>query len=139
MLFVIPGFLLLGLFCMAIWAFFFRAVLRQEYTVREARKRYADFARLLATPSEPLFCVACRELFAGPLTAQGCPSCNVGAFVIPARASDDPKVAAQAVRAIPLAEDAPSEISDPVLHHNPGTHIAVTPSPEPIRQRKNPL
>ncbi|MBC8137589.1 MAG: hypothetical protein H8F28_17035, partial [Fibrella sp.] len=97
MLFILPGILLIGAIALAIWALFFRAVLNQERTVREARQRNADFERWLSTPREPLYCVACLEIFAGPLPGTGCPKCHVRALVIPARTSDNPTVVAQAI------------------------------------------
>jgi hypothetical protein len=90
MLFVLPAVLFVGAILIALWLAFFRVTLIHERTVRNARRREVDFERLLAKPNEPLYCVACQELFLGPLDPNGCPKCQVRAFVIPARASTEP-------------------------------------------------
>src|SRR5262249_27507305 len=91
--FVLPGILFIGFIAIILWALFFRATVQHERIVRNARRREADFERLLSTPNEPLYCVACQEAFRGPLDAFGCPRCHIRALVIPARASNDPCVA----------------------------------------------
>ncbi len=90
--FILPGILVIGLFTLVVWWQFFRAAIRRERTVRDARRREVDFERLLLTPNEPLYCVACREIFRGPLGELGCPSCHVQAFVIPACTSEETRV-----------------------------------------------
>ncbi|MBC7807906.1 MAG: hypothetical protein H7145_17380, partial [Akkermansiaceae bacterium] len=69
----------------------------------------------------------------GPLPAAGCPRCQVRAFVVPVRASDDPVVAARVSR-LPhpsvepggiVPEDAPATTSD-----------AMTPVAEILQQGK---
>ena len=133
MLFILPGILLIGIIALAIWAWFFRAILIQERTVREARQRNADFERWLSTPGEPLYCVSCRETFAGPLPTTGCPKCHVWAFVIPARASEEPAVAAQAV-SLP---DPPVERGGVTSENSPiSVHEAAQPL-DVLQQGKN--
>jgi hypothetical protein len=94
MIFVLPIFVLGGCLVIALWWIFFRAAVRHESAVRAAKKREADFDRLLLTPEEPLHCLECRKTFPGPLEDDGCPHCHIRAFVIPARAHSDPSVAA---------------------------------------------
>lgn len=133
MIFILPGILLLGMIALSVWALFFRAVLNQDRTVREARQRNADFERWLSTPGERLYCVACREKFVGPLPSTGCPGCHVRAFVIPARASDDPAVAAQAS---PLP-DSPIERGGVSPEDLPaGVRDSATRPAEILQQRK---
>ncbi|MBC8135944.1 MAG: hypothetical protein H8F28_08680 [Fibrella sp.] len=122
MVFILPGILLIGIIALSIWGWFFRAVLIQERTVREARQRDADFERWLTTPGEPLYCVSCQEIFPGPLPASGCPNCAVRAFVIPVRASDDPTVAERAIR-----------LPHPSVE--PGGTIAPGDTPTTVRDR----
>jgi hypothetical protein len=99
MLFVLPGILVIGFILLAIWWLFFRSALSHERTVQAARQREADFERLLATPGETLYCVACQNFSVGPLESDGCSHCQTRAFVIPARTSDDPRVVAAAMAA----------------------------------------
>jgi hypothetical protein len=99
--FILPGILFIGFVAIVVWWLFFRAVVRHERTVREARQREVEFERLLATPNEPLYCVSCQEVFRGPLDELGCPRCLARAFVIPARTSDEPRVA-ERVRRLPV-------------------------------------
>jgi hypothetical protein len=137
MIFILPGILLVSILALAVWAWFFRAVLVQERAVRDARQREADFERWLSTPGEPLYCVACQELFCGPLPATGCPRCQTRAFVIPVRASDDPAITARAL-SLPhppvgqggtaVAEDAPATVSETPSQQQPW---------EPLQQGKN--
>ncbi len=113
MLFVLPAVLFWGLFALAVWFFFFRATVRKERAVANAKKRSAEFDALLTKPGEPLHCLYCGHSFYGPLGDEGCPNCHTGAFVIPAQASSDP-----AVRNAPLppqqtvAEPAPENEYD---------------------------
>lgn len=100
MWFILPGILIVGFASLVVWWLVFRSVLRHERTVWEARQREAEFERLLATPNEPLYCVSCQQVFRGPLDEFGCPRCQARAFVIPARATNDPRVARQ-VRRLP--------------------------------------
>ncbi|MBC7808147.1 MAG: hypothetical protein H7145_18610 [Akkermansiaceae bacterium] len=132
MVFILPGILLVSIIALVIWGWFFRAVLTQERTVRQARQRNADFERLLATPEEPLYCVSCQEVFRGPLPAAGCPRCQVRAFVVPVRASDDPVVAARVSR-LPHPPVEPDGI---VPKDAPATASDTTPAPEILQQGK---
>ena len=54
--------------------------LRQQ---QEAEKRTEREARLLR-PAEPLQCLSCGTVFAGPLSDTGCPQCHLASFVVPA-------------------------------------------------------
>lgn len=114
MFFILPGILLVGVVAVALWWLFFRAAVRHERTVQEARRREASFERLLSTPSEPLYCISCRELFRGPLEDHGCPNCHIRAFVIPARASEDPAVAERAQR-LPAPQSQGEEAGESLL------------------------
>jgi hypothetical protein len=121
--FILPGILVIAFATLAVWWLFFRAVVRHERTVREARRREAEFERLLATPNEPLYCVSCQEVFRGPLDELGCPRCLARAFVIPARTSDDPRVT-ERVRRLPVPHPVEEEQEQATLD-----------TPVPVRDR----
>ena len=121
MVFILPGILIVGFLALAVWWLFFRSALRQERTVQAARQREADFERLLATPGETLFCVACQDIFPGPLDTEGCPTCHTQAFVIPARTSDDPRIAAK-------------KCPPPVSPEGGTTEILQGPAAVPVRE-----
>lgn len=118
MAFILPGILIIGLVCIAIWAVFFRATLHQERIIREARQRNINFERLLVTPGEPLYCLACQEAFRGPMETEGCPHCKVQSFVIPVRTSNDPSISRKALRLScpPIEKD--EEVSNEEKPHN---------------------
>lgn len=92
MIFVLPLFIVGGFVLAAVWFLFFRTAVRHESTVKAAKEREANFDRLLRTPNEALYCLDCRKVFRGPLDEDGCPHCNVKAFVIPACAHSDPSI-----------------------------------------------
>ncbi|MDX1933124.1 MAG: hypothetical protein SFU56_11005 [Capsulimonadales bacterium] len=104
MFFILPGILFCGFLMIAVWWAFFRAAVRHERTVREARRREAAFERLLATEGLPLYCVACRRVFRGPLEPDGCPECHLRSFVLPAYLSEERGVP-EAVRNLPPIPD----------------------------------
>lgn len=131
MVFILPGILLLAIAALLIWGWFFRAVLVQERTVREARQRDADFERWLATPGELLYCVSCQEIFRGPLPSSGCPRCDTRAFVIPVRTSDDPTVAERASQFSPP----PVESGGAIPEGSPKTVGGTEPQPTKILQQ----
>ena len=118
MLFVLPAVLFWGLFALAVWFFFFRATVRHERTVANAKKRSAEFDVLLATPGEPLHCLYCGTSFYGPLGEQGCPHCNTGAFVIPAQTSRDPAIRNAPPQTAEYTHELDSETETPPVQRN---------------------
>ena len=107
--FIIEAFFLVGIACGAAWLLSLRksvakdaAVAReQQKQVDEALARTERDAKLLR-PGEMLRCLGCEATFEGPLTAAGCPRCNLSALVVAEEDYRIGKRAAEAAADVPL-------------------------------------